>query len=97
MTDPRRTRAYQSARAKFLASRAPVCYWCGQPVDDSLPKSDPRKATVDHLIEVDSAPALGMDTSTWVVACLRCNSFRGAQYRNRRDRGPDHRTPTRDW
>lgn len=97
MKDPRRSRTYQAARVKFLRIRPPICYWCGKRVSDDLPKGHPDKATVDHLIEVDAAPAAAMDTSTWVVACHKCNSARGAAYRNRRDRGPQQRTPSRDW
>ena len=97
MNDPRRTRKYQALRKKFLATRAAICYWCGQPVMDSLPKGHPRKATVDHLVEVDAAPALALDTSTWVVACHSCNSKRGTAYRNRRDRTTEQRTPSRKW
>lgn len=93
-SDPRRTRAYQEARARFLATRAKVCHWCGKPVFDDLPKGHPRKATVDHLKEVDAAPAAAMDTSAWVVACHSCNSSRGAKYRNRRD---NPRRSSRQW
>jgi len=97
MTDPRRTRAYQQARTRFLNTHPPVCHWCGRDVYATAPKSNPMKATIDHMVEVDQAPHLAMDTSLWVVACLRCNSSRGSRYQSRRDAGQRDRNGSRNW
>ena len=55
MPDPRKSRAYQSARAAFLAAAPPYCHWCRVRVYDDVPADHPLKATVDHRIEVDTA------------------------------------------
>ena len=96
MSDPRKSRAYQKKRAAFLAYADPVCHWCQAEVFATAPRSHPRKATVDHLVEVDTAPLLALDTSLWVVACLSCNSSRGSRYAARLRR-PTRPRSSRDW
>lgn len=93
MTDPRRTNRYRKARATFLKRSDKVCHWCGCQVFDTVPTKHPRKATVDHLVEVDRATTLAMDVTLWVVACYKCNSSRGATYGNTKRA----RTPSREW
>ena len=80
MGDPRGTADYRRKRQRFLAGAEPVCHWCGARVSDRLPPGHPRKATVDHLAEVDKAPALALNPQLWVVACWTCNSRRGSRY-----------------
>lgn len=97
--DPRSSRKYRDARAKFLARSAPVCHWCGRAVSDDLPMGHPRKATADHLIEVDRAASVALDTRLWVVACHECNSSRGSRYWHA-TRGSEPSgvgSPSRDW
>ena len=99
MTDPRGTAAYQRARRTFLATHDHVCHWCGAHVSDQLPAGHPRKATVDHLHEVDRAPDLALNPQLWVVACWTCNSSRGSRYwhdgRGSNTNGLGQ--PSRDW
>lgn len=97
--DPRLTRQYARARKRFLSSQALVCHWCGVTVSDALPIGNPRKATVDHLVEVDRAPGVALDPRLWVVACWSCNSARGSQYWHRgRGAEPDGvGEASRDW
>lgn len=97
--DPRSTNAYRVARAEFLARSAPVCHWCGASVSDDLPAGHPRKATVDHTVEVDRARAVALDPRLWVVACWECNSRRGSRYwHDGRGAEPDGvGAPSRDW
>lgn len=97
MPDPRKSRAYQSARADFLAAAPPYCHWCRVRVYDDVPAGHPLKATVDHRIEVDTAPELALDRSLWVVACGPCNSSRGARFVNARRAGRSGPPPSRDW
>lgn len=98
MPDPRGTAEYQRARRAWLARQPLVCHWCGRPVTDTVKAGHPAKATVDHLLEVDRAAPLALDTRLWVVACWTCNSARGATYGNNR---PADRNgigePSRDW
>lgn len=82
MSDPRSTYAYQQARAAFLNTHPPTCHWCGRTVYIDAPPLYPLKATIDHLIEIHRAPQLALDTQHWVIACRRCNTSRGATYRN---------------
>ena len=99
MTDPRRTSAYQTARRAWLKRQPMSCHWCGAEVSDRLPMGHDRKATVDHLHEVDRAPDLALNTQLWVVACWTCNSRRGSRYwhdgRGSNTNGLGE--PSRDW
>lgn len=99
MTDPRRTSTYQRARRQFLARSALVCHWCGRPVTDKVKAGHPDKATVDHMIEVDRADTLALDTRLWVVACWGCNSERGSRYWHDGAAREPHGLgePSRDW
>lgn len=78
--DPRSSWRYRQSRAAFLARSVPVCHWCGVGVDERLPAGHARKATVDHLLEVDRAPEVALDPRLWVVSCHRCNAARGSRY-----------------
>ena len=40
---------YRAARKKILMAQD-TCAICGQPVDKSLPRTDPMSPTVDHII-----------------------------------------------
>ena len=93
MSDPRDTNRYRKARAEFIKRNPKVCHWCGCEVFDSVPRQHPRKITVDHLVEVDRASTMAMDSSMWVVSCNKCNSSRGATYGNTKKR----RTSSREW
>lgn len=80
-----RTRAYIKLRRTWLAANAHRgCAHCHQPVVIGAPNSNPRQATVDHIVEVDLALVDPLDTSYWLVACRGCNSSRGARYRQTR-------------
>lgn len=97
--DPRSTAAYRRARKMFLAQSTQVCHWCGATVSDMLPMGHPRKATVDHTLEVDRAASLALDTRLWVVACHTCNSSRGSRYWHE-GRGAETSgvgVPSREW
>lgn len=95
MGNPRGTAEYRRKRATFLSTHPHICHWCGAQVLTTVPRNHPRKATVDHLIEVDRAAALALDETVWVVACHSCNSSRGATYGNAK-RGA-MRKASRDW
>ena len=82
MSNNPRGYAYQQARTNFLNTHPPVCHWCGRTVYKDAPPTYPLKATIDHLSEVHRAPHLALDTTHWVIACRRCNTSRGATYRN---------------
>ena len=93
MSDPRNTSRYRKARSAFLKRSDKICHWCGCQVFDTVPPRHPRKATVDHLVEVDRASTMAYDITLWVVACNSCNSSRGATYGNTKTA----RTPSREW
>lgn len=80
--DPRKTHEYKIRRRAFLSASEPYCHWCGHEVEDDAPLGHPRKATIDHLVEVSRGQADPLDTSLWVIACWRCNSKRGARFGN---------------
>lgn len=96
--DPRRGAEYRRLRTQFIATRPPTCHWCGATTSDTLPVGHPRKTTIDHLIEVDRARTLALDTKLWVIACHTCNSSRGSRYKTRNTRHDTGiGTPSRDW
>lgn len=73
---------YQQLRANFIATHPPTCHWCGRTTYPEAPPTYPLKTTIDHLIELDRAPQLSLNTAYWVIACRHCNTSRGATYRN---------------
>lgn len=99
MTHPRKTGEYKRKRAAFLATHEHVCHWCGAAVYTSLPRQHPRKATIDHLVEVDLVASMALDESLWVIACHSCNSSRGASYGHgkRANAKPATRRASRTW
>lgn len=65
---------YRAARKKILMAQD-TCAICGQPVDKSLPRTDPMSPTVDHII----SPKHG--GHPWALDNLqlahrRCNSLK---------------------
>ena len=98
MTHPRHTNAYITTAANWLTTRPDLtCHWCHTPTYLDVAAGHPLKATVDHLVEVDTAPELALDTDLWVVACWTCNATRGAQYVNRKRKRQPARPPSRHW
>jgi len=97
--NPRDTNAYRTLRTQWLDQQTDLtCHWCHQPTSRDLPRAHPRKTTVDHLIEVDLAPDIALDTNLWVVACWTCNSARGARHARTKQRtDPNRRRPSRRW
>ena len=97
MTHPRHTNAYITSAAAWLKTQQDLrCHWCHKQTHLNLRVGHPLKATVDHLIEVDTAPELAMNQQLWVVACWTCNATRGARHvNNKRRRQP--RPPSRRW
>jgi len=93
--NPRKTYTYKQLRQTWLKQQPPICHWCGRHVSQNLPLGHPLKATLDHLIEVDSNPELALDPQLWVVACHTCNTRRGAHYRNNKHKPTP--TASRRW
>ncbi len=103
-TDPRRTAAYQRARAEWLLYAGSTCHLCGGYVDVTLSGTLPHGPTVEHTVDVVVAPHLAMDRSLWRLAHRRCNSLKGASLggrrlaaRKRRTDPPRQSRPSRDW
>ena len=97
MTHPRKTNEYLRKRARFLDTHEHVCHWCGAQVFTTLPRQHPRKATIDHLVEIDRAASVALDESLWVIACHSCNSSRGAAYGHAKKRITKQRRASRAW
>lgn len=68
---------YRNNRAALLKGQ-PLCHWCQRKTAD----------TADHLVEVDRGGDNSL--SNLVPACRECNSRRGTQYKNARDRQRIH-------
>jgi phage terminase large subunit-like protein len=68
---------YRNNRTALLKGQ-PLCHWCHKKTAD----------TADHLIEVDRGGDNSL--SNLVPACRECNSRRGNQYKNARDRQRIH-------
>jgi 5-methylcytosine-specific restriction endonuclease McrA len=86
--------AYNTARRRVLAA-SQICWICLEAIDMTLPHTDPRSATVDHVVPVSK---LGPnDPLLWSPHNLRpahldCNARRGAG-----DRPTKKVTTSRNW
>jgi 5-methylcytosine-specific restriction endonuclease McrA len=78
---------YRRLRDEFIATHGQKCHWCGQLTRRFTTPNDPLKTTIDHLIETDKKQIDPMDNRYWVIACMSCNSSRGAEYRNAKHEG----------
>jgi hypothetical protein len=99
MPDPRRSSRYVVTRRRWLKQQpdGSPCIMCGRAIDMSLPGTHPFGATVEHSVPVrtlrrlarDEAELIDLacDTSTWLLACRRCQSRQGARVSNRTRHG----------
>ena len=90
--DPGPLRVYSSGAWKALASAvveaASACHWCG--TSASL-----TKLTADHIHSVAEHPALGVEPSNVVAACLSCQNKR--RFRPDVSQWPAHERQPRTW
>ena len=90
MRDPRSHRRYVTTRRHWLngyQGGPGTCCLCGNPVDTSLPGTDPHGPTIEHTLPIrdilalarDDAHALALacDTSLWQLAHRRCQARQG--------------------
>lgn len=78
--DPRRSRAYQSIRARMRAKAKAdnePCAICGRAIDYDAPPRHPSSWTCDHIKPVDKYPELALDPANCQSACKSCNSSKG--------------------
>jgi 5-methylcytosine-specific restriction endonuclease McrA len=70
-------RNYRQLRAHILATRPPICAWCGQPIDLTLSGNDPQGPSVDHILPRAQG---GTNHPTNLQPMhRRCNTQRGNQ------------------
>ena len=82
---PKYPNRWQRLRAHILATRPPICGWCGEVIDLNLSGNHPRGPSVDHI--VPRAQGGTDDRSNLQPAHRRCNTQRGqAPVRNRTSR-----------
>lgn len=80
-------RAYRKLRSYILATRPPICAWCGERIDLALSGDHPLGPSVDHILPRAQG---GRDTpSNLQPMHRRCNTQRG----NR----PLPKLHSRDW
>lgn len=75
--DPRRSRAYQSIRARMRAKAKAdnePCAICGRAIDYDAPPRHPSSWTCDHIKPVDKYPELALDPANMQSAHFGCNS-----------------------
>lgn len=73
---PRSTTTRDRARARDTR-RQSSCHICGQPIDYTLPHTDPRSLVEDHIIPIARG---GPDTLDNLAAAHRdCNSLKRAR------------------
>jgi 5-methylcytosine-specific restriction endonuclease McrA len=69
---------WQALTRKAWATYPPICHLCRQPIDRSLPKTDPMSGTIDHL-DPRATHGKSLPTLDRVRPAHRsCNSTRGA-------------------
>jgi hypothetical protein len=70
-TNARGHRRYVENNRRLRDSLPPVCSWCGDPVDVTLPPTDPMSWTTDHTVALaDGGDLYGERT----LCHRRCNS-----------------------
>jgi 5-methylcytosine-specific restriction endonuclease McrA len=72
----RTTRRMRRLAADLRARRSP-CWLCGQPINYSLPPSDPASFSVDHVEPLSKRPDLAEEPTNLRAAHSRCNKARG--------------------
>lgn len=107
LKDPRSHRRYKTAARAYIAAAEPgtPCALCGDPVDTTLPSTDPDGPTVEHTLAIRDILAaaetqahaldLACDTALWGVAHSTCQSRQGASVTN--GRAVVVYEPSRDW
>lgn len=86
----RRTRTFERIKAQLRMQRGP-CHICAQPIDYSLPPSDPQAFTVDHVLPRSTHPWAAEDPANCRSAHAKCNKSRGA------GPVPDHGVTSEEW
>lgn len=85
-------RRHQRNRNRYLAEETTTCWLCAQPIDMSLPKSDPASFELDHVEPLSLRPELRFDPAGTRPSHRTCNRARG----NRRPK-PGMTHTSRDW
>ena len=75
-----------------LAASHPPCWLCGQPIDYTLPGTDPAGFSVDHVQTYAAHRHLADEPGNLAAAHLRCNQGRGV-----RDPKPGVTATSRAW
>ena len=78
LRDGKGHRAYrrkQGALKRQTAIKGLVCSWCGQPIDTTLPRTDPMSFSADHPQALENGGHIvHQDLESFH---LRCNSLKG--------------------
>lgn len=92
MGDPRGTRRYAKNNHRLRDTLPPICSWCGEWIDISLPHTNPMSWTTDHTV----ALADGGDLYGPRTMCHRkCNSQKERARLEGTPAAPLH--TSRDW
>lgn len=81
-------RAYRRKRQRLKQHQDLVCAWCGQPIDTTLPWTDPMAFQADHETPVSKG---GHNLGPLQPMHRRCNAQRGNKPMDQ------HRRHVRDW
>lgn len=74
----RRAQEARSTVKRIGAHRNQPCCICNQPIDYTLPSTDPDGCSVQHLKPRKLFPHLTWDPNNWAPAHLTCNKSAGA-------------------
>lgn len=91
MADDRSSPLMKKLKANQRAKRL-GCWLCGQPIDYSLPHTDPESFSYDHIKLWSTHPELRFDPTNGASAHLRCNKARGD-----RDPSPELGPASEEW
>lgn len=87
----RAAEALRLVKAKGRKAKTPCCI-CGQPIDYSIPSSEPEGCSVQHVRSRKLFPELTWLPSNWAPAHLACNKSAGTGEHNH---GPG--VTSQDW
>ena len=74
-------KVWQQVRKRAIASKDPICALCGNPIDFSLPSTNPMSLQVDHILPVSRGGA-PYDIDNLQLTHARCNHQKSNRLRS---------------
>lgn len=86
------TNRWKTLSRKLRDLLPPVCSWCGEEIDRSLPATHRMSWTLDHVLSQVDHPDLAYEPSNLVPMHRACNSAKAAGRKQ-----PSQKRGSREW